>query len=147
MLETNEYIEKLIYIWCVEDGHYGLSLPNVIGAIRTNTPRKLFSIDDFFNEIEQVNLDIKIRYCPDLEEFVFGTFKVEDGPTKYYEKVSSLFYSKNEIEIIDYEDLISFFKKMYSNKIDKGLYSKDYYTKIWSGITEEDRRLHQKVAQ
>jgi len=138
MIESSEYIKKLIYHWCIKEDRYGLTLPNIIGAIRLKSQDKSYSIDDFFNELPDVDIDIKISSCGDLEEYVFGTFKREDAPKKYYNQVNSIYYSKSQIDINDYDELISFFKENYSDKIDNGLYSKNYYTKKWSDLDKED---------
>lgn len=138
MIESNTFIKNLIYSWCIKEDRYGLTLPNIIGAVRLKTENKNYSISDFFNELPDVEIDIKISSCGDLEEFVIGTFKREDGPKKYYNQINSIYYSTNEIEVNNYEELISFFKEKYSDKIDNGLYSKDYYTKEWSDLKEED---------
>ncbi len=138
MIENTEYIKKLIYNWCIKEDRYGLTLPCIIGAIRLKTKKEDYSIDIFFNELPKVEIDIKISYCGDIEEFVIGTFKREDAPKNYYNQVKSIFYSKNEININTYIELISFFKENYSDKIDNSLYSKNYYTKKWSEMNEED---------
>lgn len=138
MIKSSEYIKKLIYHWCINEDRYGLTLPYIIGAIRLKLQDESYSIADFFNELPDVDVDIKISSCEDLEEFVFGTFKREDAPKKYYSQVNSIYYSKNQIDINTYDELISFFKENYSNKIDNGLYSKNYYTKEWSDLDKED---------
>lgn len=138
MIDSTEYIKKLIHNWCIRDDRYGLTLPNIIRAIRLNTVKTDYSIDSFFNELPEVDLDIKISSCPDLDELVFGTFKREDAPKNYYNEVNSIYYSKHDMKINSYEELISLFKNKYSEKIENGLYSKNYYTKIWSDLTEED---------
>jgi len=129
MIDNVVYIKKLIYNWCIRDDRYGMTLPNVIGAIRFYNNNVDYTIESFFKDLPEVDLDIKISCCPDLKEFVFGTFKREDAPKKYYNEVNSIFYSKSEININSYEDLISLFKEKYSCKIENGLYSKNYYTK------------------
>ncbi len=138
MIESSEYIKKLIHHWCIKEDRYGLTLPNIIGAIRLISQDKSYSFDDFFNELPDVDIDIKISFCGDLEEYVFGTFKREDATKKYYNQVNSIYYSKNQIDINNYDELISFFKENYSDKIDNGLYSKNYYTKKWSDLDKED---------
>ena len=138
MIESSVYIKKLIYSWCIRDDRYGLTLPNIIRAVRLNTLKTDYSIDSFFNELPEVDLDIKISSCPDLDELVFGTFKREDAPKNYYNEVNLIYYSKHDMKINSYEELISLFKNKYSEKIENGLYSKNYYSKKWSDLTEED---------
>ena len=110
----------------------------MIGFLRLKTDNYDYSIDDFFKELPEVKIDIKISFCGDLDEYVFGTFKEEDAPKDYYYQVNSIFLSKNEINIISYNELTLFFKDKYLNKIKNKLYSKNYYSKIWSDLTEED---------
>ena len=129
----------MIYSWCIRDDKYGLTLPNIIGAMQLENNKPNYTIETFFKDLPKVNLDIKISLCSDLEEFVFGTFKREDAPKKFYSETNTIFYSKNEIKISSYEELINLFKKKYSDKIENGLYSKNYFTKKWSGLTEEDK--------
>ena len=138
MIDNVTYIKKLIYNWCIRDDRYGMTLPNLIGAIKFYNNCEDYNIEIFFKDLPEVDLDIKISYCPDLMEFVFGTFKREDAPKKYYNEVNSIYYSKNGLNIENYEELISFFKDKYSTKIENGLYSKNYYTKEWSDLTKED---------
>jgi hypothetical protein len=138
MIDNVLYIKKLIYNWCIRDDRYGMTLPNLIGAIKFYNNNEDYNIENFFRDLPEVDLDIKISSCPDLMEFVFGTFKSEDAPKNYYNKVNSIYYSKNELNIENYEELISFFKDKYSTKIENGLYSKNYYTKEWSDLTKED---------
>ena len=138
MIDNVTYIKKLIYNWCIRDDRYGMTLPNILGAIRFYNSNVDYTIESFFKDLPEVDLDIKISSCPDLKEFVIGTFKREDAPKKYYNEVNSIFYSKNELNINSYEELTSLFKEKYSNKIENGLYSKNYYTKEWSDLTKED---------
>ncbi|WP_100616370.1 hypothetical protein [Confluentibacter citreus] len=138
MIESAEFIKNLIYSWCIEEDRYGLTLPNIIGAVRLMTEKENYSIIDFFNELPNVEIDIKISSCGDLEEFVFGTFKREDAPKNYYKQINSIYFSTSEIDVNNYEELISLFIENYSDKIDNGFYSKNYYTKEWSDLTEED---------
>lgn len=138
MIDSVTYINKLIYNWCIRDGRYGLTLPNIIGSIRYYNNNVDYSIESFFKDLPNVDLDIKISSCPDLDEFVFGTFKREDAPKNYYNEVNSIFYSENELNVNSYEDLISLFEEKYSNKTENGLYSKNYYTKEWTDLTKED---------
>ncbi|RAJ17352.1 hypothetical protein LX77_03898 [Gelidibacter algens] len=138
MIESTKFIKNLIYSWCIKEDRYGLTLPNIIGAVRLKTEKKNYSITDFFNELPNVEIDIKISSCGDLEEYVIGTFKSEDAPKNYYNQINSIYYSTSEIDVKNYEELISLFRKKYSDKIDSGLYSKDYYTKEWSDLNEED---------
>lgn len=138
MIESSVYIKKLIFNWCIRDDNYGLTLPNIIGAVRLNTNDINYTIERFFQNLPQVDLDIKISFCPDLEEYVFGTFKREDAPKNYYNEVNSIFYSKNELNINSFAELISFFENEYKDKIEDGKYSKNYYTKKWSGLTKKD---------
>ncbi len=145
MIRTVNYIESIIYTWCIEDGNYGLTMPNIIGAIRTYTSKKNYSIDDFFNELPKVNVEIKVSFCNDLDEFVFGTFKKEDAPKKYYNEINSISFSKNEIDINNYDELIVVFKERYSDKINNELYSKNYYSKKWSGLSDDDDEFFKKI--
>jgi hypothetical protein len=138
MSNSEIYIEKIIYNWCIRDDNYGLTLPNIVGAIRLKSNDVHYSIKDFFRDILKVNLDVKISLCPDLKEYVFGTFKREDAPKRFYSEVNLIFYSKNELNIKSYEELIISFENKYSEKIEAGLYSKNYYSKKWSGLTTED---------
>lgn len=138
MIESSVYIKKMIYSWCIRDDNYGLTLPNIIGAVRLNTNNTNYTIKRFFQVLPKVDLHIKISFCPDLEEYVFGTFKREDAPKNYYNEINSIFYSKNELNINSFEELISFFENEYKDKIEDGKYSKDYYTKKWSGLTKKD---------
>lgn len=138
MSNIDVYIEKIIYSWCIRDGNYGKTLPYIVGAIRLKLNNVDYSIKDFFQDLLRVNLDIKISLCPDLKEYVFGTFKSEDAPKRFYNEVNLIYYSKNELNINSYEELIIFFEDKYSEKIKDGLYSKNYYTKKWSGLTNED---------
>tara|TARA_R110001583_G_scaffold195383_2_gene372463 strand:+ start:718 stop:1161 length:444 start_codon:yes stop_codon:yes gene_type:complete len=138
MIESTKFIKNLIYSWCITNDRYGLTLPNIIGAVRLKTENKSYSITDFFNELPNVEIDIKISSCGDLEEFVIGTFKREDAPKKYYNEINSIYYSTSEIEVNSYEELTSIFIEKYSDKVDNGLYSKDYYTKEWNDLNEED---------
>jgi len=138
MIESTKFIKNLIYSWCITNDRYGLTLPNIIGAVRLKTENKNYSITDFFNELPNVEIDIKISSCGDLEEFVIGTFKREDAPKKYYNEINSIYYSTSEIQINSYEELTSIFREKYSDKVDNGLYSKDYYTKEWNDLNEED---------
>jgi len=137
-MESSKYIKNLIYNWCIEEDRYGLTLPNIIGAVRLKTNYENYSIKEFFNELPEVQLDIKISSCGDLEELVFGTFKREDAPKHYYNKINSIYYSKNEIEVNNYEELISLFNAQYSDIIDQGFYSKNYYTKEWNNFNDEE---------
>lgn len=138
MIESSVYIKKLIYSWCIRDDNYGLTLPNIIGAVRLNTNNTNYTIERFFQNLPKVDLHIKISFCPDLEEYVFGTFKREDAPQNYYNEINSIFYSKNELNINSFAELISFFENEYKDKIEDGKYSKDYYTKKWSGLSKKD---------
>ena len=139
MIDNVAYIKKLIYNWCIRDDRYGMTLPNVIGAIRFYNNNVDYTIESFFKDLPEVDLDIKISCCPDLKEFVFGTFKREDAPKNYYEEVNSIFYSRSELNINTYEELTNLFTEKYSNKIQNGLYSKNYNTLKWSGLTKEDK--------
>ena len=115
MIESSVYIKKLIYSWCIRDDRYGLTLPNIIRAIRLNTLKTDYSIDSFFNELPEVDLDIKISSCPDLDELVFGTFKREDAPKNYYNEVNLIYYSKHDMKINSYEEYKEYMK--YYNKL------------------------------
>ena len=139
MIDNVAYIKKLIYNWCIRDDRYGMTLPNVIGAIRFYNNNVDYTIESFFKDLPEVDLDIKISCCPDLKEFVFGTFKREDAPKNYYEEVNSIFYSRSELNINTYEELTNLFTEKYSNKIQNGLYSKNYNTLKRSGLTKEDK--------
>ena len=138
MIDNVTYINKLIYNWCIRDDRYGMTLPNIIGAIRFYNSNVDYTIESFFKDLPEVDLDIKISSCPDLDELVFGTFKREDAPKNYYNEVNLIYYSKHDMKINSYEELISLFKNKYSEKIENGLYSKNYYSKKWSDLTEED---------
>lgn len=138
MIGSSVYIKKLLYSWCIRDDNYGLTLPNIIGAVRLDSNDMNYTIERFFQDLPKVDLHIKISSCPDLKEYVFGTFKREDAPKNYYDEVNSIFYSKNELNITSFAELITFFENEYKNKIENGKYSKDYYTKKWSGLTKED---------
>ena len=146
-METVNFIEKLIYAWCIKEDQYGLTLPNIIGAIRATTIKKMYSINDFFEELPEVDLDIKISFCGELEEFVFGTFKREDAPKKYYAEINSIFYTKRELEIQSYKDLIDFFEEKYSDKIENELYSKNYYSKEWSNFTKKEEEFFKEIIE
>ena len=147
MIESVDYIKSLIYSWCVKEDRYGLTLPNIIGSIRLKTDNENYSINDFFNELPDVEIDIKISSCGDLDEFVFGTFKREDAPKEYYNQINNIYYSTNEISVNNYEELISYFKEKYSDKIDNGLYSKNYYTKEWSDLNREDIEFSKNIKE
>ena len=144
-METINFIEKLIYAWCIKEDQYGLTLPNIIGAIRTSTTKKEYSIDDFFDELPNIDLDVKISFCGDLEEFVIGTFKRQDAPKKYYAEINTIYYTERELEIQSYNDLIIFFEEKYSDKIEKGLYSKNYYSKEWNNFNEKEKEFFKEI--
>ena len=139
--------KKLINIWCVVEGHYGLTIPNIIGSVRLNTHMKNYNIEHFFNEVFELNKVLKISYCGDLEELIIGTFKNTDGQKDYYDNLGPIYFTKSifEKEVSNYQDLIDYFKKEYSIKIEEELYSKDYYTKKWIKLTDEDKLLHDKI--
>jgi hypothetical protein len=138
MKNSTKYLSRIICDFCINKDRYGLTLPNIIGLIRLKNEGN-YSIDNFFSDL--TNLEIKISFCSDLDEYVFGTFKRNDAPKKYYNQINSIYYSTNEIDVNNYEELISLFREKYSNKIDSGLYSKNYYTKEWSGLNDEDIEL------
>lgn len=145
MSKRIKYLSKIIYYWCISQNSYGLTLPNIIGIIRVKAKNENYSIDNLFNELQEVDLDIKISFCNNLDEFVFGTFKREDAPKKYYSKINSIYFSINEIKITNYEELINFFKEKYKYNIDNGYYSKNYYTKEWSGLDLESIEILNKL--
>lgn len=147
MTETQKYWNKLIQVWCIEDDKYGLTIPFIIGAIRENTSKSNYNISDFFNDILITESDIIIKDCSDLGELVVGIFKKEDAPKEYYQKINSVFYSDTDFKnkLLNYENLIEYFEKNYSERINESLFSKDYYTHKWSGMTEEDNIFLEKV--
>lgn len=139
MKESQIYWKQLINIWCIEEGHYGFTIPYIIGSVRMNTSMKEYNIDDFFLEVIDSKEELKISYCPDLEELIIGPFKHEDGPKKYFENIDLIYFTKSNFEtkITNYKELIEFFNNKYSTKIDKGFYSKDYNTKEWTTTTDD----------
>ena len=149
MNENPQFWNKLIDYWCIEEEHNGLTIPNIIGAVKLNTEKIDFNIEMFFDEISQSKEVLKIRFCGDLDEFVIGRFKKTDAPKHYYENQNTLYYNKRdfETEISSYDDLKNYFNNLYRDKIKNELYSKDYYTKEWVKITDEDIQLHNNVIE
>lgn len=147
MTETQKYWDKLIQVWCIEDDKYGLTIPFIIGAIRENTSKTNYNISDFFNDVLISEYEIIIKNCGDLEELVIGIFKREDAPKEYYQNINSVFYSDTNFKnkLSSYQNLIEYFEENYSEKISKSLFSKDYYTHKWSGMTKEDNIFLEKV--
>lgn len=139
-------IKKLIYNWCNNNGQYGLTLPYLIGAIRFLKEYE-FTINDFFSNLINIDIIIKISYCQDLDELIFGTFKSEDAPKEYYDKLTPYIYISNNEYFKDYNELIAYCLIEYSSIINNTLYSKDMETGQWKNFEQNDFEEIKKLAK
>lgn len=140
-----EYIE----LYCIENGLTGLTIPNIIGSVRLNTSFKDYSINDFLTEVINEEYEIIISNCTDLDEIVIGKFKGWNAPKSYYENIGSIYYSKNDfkIENFEFKDLVDVLEFRYNSKINNEKYSKDLKSNSWLNLTLEDKQNHMKVIE
>lgn len=147
MIQPEIFLKTLLDQWCNEEDHYGLTIPLVIGSIRQNTPETGYSISDLFRQIIETDHKVRIRNCNDLGEVILGLFKSTDGPHHYYENLGSIYYSEEELGVNfqTLENIVEYFQTDYADKIQRGLFSKDYYKGEWTSVNEEDKQLIDKV--
>lgn len=134
----SKLITSLIYNWCCIKDRYGLTLPYLIGAIRLKSKNDEYSIENFFNELPLTEIDVLISFCSDIDEIVIGTFKNNNAPKKFYDKINSIYMIKKELNIETYHQLKNLFIKKYSGKVLNNNYSKNYYNGEWNPFDYED---------
>jgi hypothetical protein len=138
---------KLIYQWVCIEGNSGLSLPFLLGALHEGTD-SLPEITDtrmLINEMEETESPeiITIKYCPDLDEPVFG---LEERSTKF----SLGFYMSDNLwiaqslmcEINNKQELISLFEGKYSEEVYNQTFSKNLLPpRTWRKFNQLDKDL------
>ncbi|MDO6517740.1 hypothetical protein [Zobellia uliginosa] len=144
MNQSTLFWKEYINLYCIEKGQTGLTISNIIGSVRLNTSLKEYSIEDFFTEIVNEKFEILISSCNDIDELVIGKFKNWNAPKTYYQNIDSIYFSKNDFQIVikELNDLALELKKRYNNRIESGTYSKNGQTNKWVYLTEEDMQNH-----
>lgn len=113
---------------CINNGKYGFTIP-YLHKIEKDAGREksISNIIEFFTTAEKKYI---ITYCSDLQEYIIGLPKKEQGPIHFYENFGNLHYDDEKLrELKSLSDLIAFMENKYQIRIDAGTFSKiDEYT-------------------
>ncbi|EKT4502337.1 hypothetical protein [Flavobacterium psychrophilum] len=135
-----QVIPKLIDYSCEQQGRYGFSIPFLIGAERYVTKNNDYSINDLLNDLKNSEIKYFISNCKELDEIIIGHHKTEYPHFADLKNYNSVYI--NDIDFLEntvnFQELINCITELYSCKIENELFSKNYYTRKWSNLTDSD---------
>ena len=134
------FIPILIDYTCEKLGQYGYSIPFLIGAERFVTNNTEYSINDLLMDLKNSEKRYFISNCKELDEIIIGHHKKEYPHFADLKNYNSVYI--NDVDFlentVDFQELIYCITELYSCKIENKLFSKNYYTREWSNLTDSD---------
>lgn len=135
-----KFFPILIDYTCEKLGQYGYSIPFLIGAERFVTKNTEYSINDLLMDLKNSEKRYFISNCKELDEIIIGHYKKEYPHFADLKNYNSVYI--NNVDFLenteDFQELVNLITELYSCKIENKLFSKNYYTKDWSNLTDSD---------
>lgn len=152
----------IIYDWLKVLNHFdqkgyfqnGLTIPFLIGSRTiTNPKQEILSVNDFFNELFDSKILIKILRCDYLGEYVISSFDYESNELRLnrikkdkplYREFGNLIIMDNSFKELSLNNqLISALSQSYQENINNGLFSRE--TGKWTPYSEKDKQRIKEV--
>ena len=125
-------------------GRYSFTIPFIVGLEKKKNNRIGFTIDDIFSDIKESKENLVLSKCDDLEEYIIGKHKREYPNLNYLKRMGSVFIHSDELEELkSIEEVVTFMKDRYNDKIIESKFSKNDGN--WGDFTAYDEKLIQEL--